>query len=61
MELIITVYNMERSMNILGIDDLLKKLQAWTPDHKKAWLNLSEMNKKQAVVHILNFEQRFAA
>lgn len=59
--LIMTVYNMKRSMNILGIDDLLKKLHAWKPDYKKAWLNRSEMNKKQAVIHILNFEQRIAA
>ena len=59
--LIMTVYNMKRSMNILGIDDLLKKLHAWKPDYKKVWLNLSEMNKKQAVIHILNFELRIAA
>ena len=59
--LIMTVYNMKRSMNILGMEDLLKKLNAWKPDYKKARLNSSEMNKKQVVIHALFFEQRFAA
>jgi len=59
--LIMTVYNMKRSMNILGIEDLLKKLHAWKPDYKKAWLNFFEMNKNEAVIHTLIFPQKFAA
>ncbi len=59
--LIMMVYNMKRSINILGIEDLLKKLDAWKPKYPKAWLNLFEMNKKEAVIHILNFEPRIAA
>ena len=36
MALIMTVYNMKRAINILGIDQLLAKLQTWKPDYKKA-------------------------
>jgi transposase len=36
MALIMTVYNMKRAMNILGIEQLLAKLQTWKPDYKKA-------------------------
>ena len=59
--LIMTVYNMKRAMNILGIEDLLKKLQAWKPKYLKAWLNSFEMNKNEAVIHTLFFENKIAA
>ena len=32
--LIMTVYNMKRCMNILGIEDLLKKIKKWVPNYK---------------------------
>ena len=35
MALIMTVYNMKRAINILGIEPLLAKLQTWKPDYKK--------------------------
>ena len=35
MALIMTVYNMKRAINILGIEQLLEKLKAWKPDYKK--------------------------
>jgi transposase len=35
MALIMTVYNMKRAINILGIEKLLEKLKAWKPDYKK--------------------------
>jgi hypothetical protein len=35
MALIMTVYNMKRAINILGIEPLLAKLQTWKPDCKK--------------------------
>jgi len=35
MALIMTVYNMKRAINILGMDELLEKLKAWKPDYKK--------------------------
>ena len=44
MALIMTVYNIKRSINILGIENLLSKLQNWKPDYAKAskfWLKRS--------------------
>ena len=44
MALIIKVYNIKRSINILGIENLLAKLQNWKPDYAKAsklWLKRS--------------------
>lgn len=34
MALIMTVYNMKRCMNILGIEDLLEKIKTWVPNYK---------------------------
>lgn len=36
MALIMTVYNMKRAINILGIEKLLEKLKIWKPDYPKA-------------------------
>ena len=33
--LIMTVYNMKRSMNILGFEKLLERLKSWTPDYRR--------------------------
>lgn len=38
MALIMTVYNMKRAINILGIEKLLEKLKGWKPDYKKVAL-----------------------
>lgn len=38
MALIMTVYNIKRSINILGIEDLIAKLKTWKPDYAKASL-----------------------
>ncbi len=38
MALIMTVYNMKRAINILGIEKLLYKLKTWKPNYKKATL-----------------------
>ena len=35
MALIMTVYNLKRAMNILGIEKLIEKLKTWKPDYKK--------------------------
>jgi hypothetical protein len=32
--LIMTVYNLKRCMNILGIEPLLEKLKNWVPNYK---------------------------
>jgi radical SAM protein with 4Fe4S-binding SPASM domain len=36
MALIMTVYNMKRAINIMGIEKLLGKLKTWKPDYAKA-------------------------
>lgn len=38
--LIMTVYNLKRSINILGITDLLLKIKSWKPDYAKVFLAL---------------------
>ena len=37
MALIMTVYNMKRAINILGIEKLLAKLKTWKPEYKKSF------------------------
>ena len=38
MSLVMTVYNMKRSMNILGVTELISRLQTWTPNYKEVVL-----------------------
>jgi hypothetical protein len=42
MALIMTVYNMKRAINILGMEKLLAKLKAWKPDYDKATVRFSK-------------------
>ena len=50
MALILTVYNMKRAINILGIEKLLAKLHTWKPDYKKA----SVIAQKTLVLKLFN-------
>jgi hypothetical protein len=59
--LIMTVYNMKRTINILGFDKLMEKLNAWKPEYKKEWLYAQKINKQQAVIRTLYFETKLAA
>lgn len=59
--LIMTVYNMKRTINILGFDKLMEKLQAWKPEYKREWLYPQKMNKTEAVIRTLFFEIKMAA
>lgn len=59
--LIMTVYNMKRTINILGFDKLMQKLDAWKPEYKKVWLCQHLTNKKQALIRTLFFEIQIAA
>ncbi|MFO0479516.1 MAG: IS1182 family transposase, partial [Bacteroidota bacterium] len=59
--LIMTVYNMKRSLNILGFDKLMEKLHAWKPEYKKDWLYQHSTDKKQALIRVLFFEVQIAA
>ena len=45
MALIMTVYNIKRSLNILGISELMAKLHKWSPDYEKA----TYFGKKRAI------------
>lgn len=62
MALIMTVYNMKRAMNIVGIEKLIEKLKTWKPDYKKAacfyqkaqkWLPQMRLDKR----YFLTFPQ----
>lgn len=59
--LIMTVYNMKRTINILGFDKLMQKLRTWKPEYKKEWLCQHSTNKKQALIRTLFFESQIAA
>jgi transposase len=59
--LIMTVYNMKRTINILTFDTLMQKLNAWTPEYKKEWLYQHSTNKKGAIIRTLFFETKMAA
>ena len=45
--LIMTVYNLKRTITLLGIEDLTEKLKKWKPDYKKATLALKSVLKEQ--------------
>ena len=59
--LIMTVYNMKRTLNILGFDELMKKPDAWKLEYKKEWLFSQKTNKKQALIRTLFFEYKMTA
>lgn len=52
--LIMLVYNIKRSINILGVTDLIAKLQAWnTPYKRKAWLFIKTIYLKLFLAPII--------
>jgi len=59
--LIMTVYNIKRSVNILGFDELMKKLNAWKPKYKKEWLYSQKTNTHKCFIATLDFETKMAA
>lgn len=59
--LIMTVYNMKRSLNILGFENLMQKLNAWKPNYKKEWLYSQKMNNHSCFIATLYFETKMAA
>jgi len=48
--LIMTVYNMKRTINILGFDKLMEKLRSWKPQYKKSWGYKQLINTTRAVM-----------
>jgi len=59
--LIMTVYNMKRTMNILGFDKLMEKLHAWKPKYNKNWACLAKTSQNTTVIRTLFFENKMAA
>lgn len=50
--LIMLVYNMKRTINILGMDDLMEKLKNWTPNYDKiVWLRSKRAHFKPHTAH----------
>ena len=61
MALIMTVYNIRRCMTILGMQDLIAKIKAWTPNYKGiAWLQTKVMQLK-CITRIIFLQNKFAA
>ena len=56
--LIMLVYNIKRSINILGVPDLIAKLKAWNSPYKaKAWLFI-KMSYLKLFLTVLNFQNK---
>lgn len=50
MALIMTVYNMKRAINIMGIEKLMEKLKTWKPNYPKATMP----TQKRAILSLLD-------
>ena len=61
MALIMTVYNIKRSINIMGIEKLIAKLKTWKPDYKKACCVYSKTTSLEAQQRLINIEMKLAA
>jgi transposase len=62
--LIMTVYNLKRSMNILGIENMIKKIKKWKPNYKAiVWLYKKWQNRScfKAIQAPKIFEYKIAA
>jgi transposase len=60
MSLIMTVYNMKRTINILGFDKLMEKLRSWKPKYKKSWGYKQISNNLRAVIISFMPRMKFA-
>ncbi len=59
--LICLVYNLKRSINILGIPELLEKLQNWQPNYKRIARLCQKLLRLQLFYALQNFGGRVAA
>jgi hypothetical protein len=48
-----TVYNIKRTLNILGFEELMRKLDFWNPAYKMDWLCVEKNKQKRS--HYKNF------
>ena len=61
MALIMTVYNMKRTINILGMEKLLKKIKNWKPNYKRITAPKSKSNQFNAICGLQIFFSKIAA
>lgn len=61
MALIMTVYNFKRVINILGINEFLKKIKKWKPDYSKIKLYFQKTGFIPEFKRTIIFELKFAA
>jgi hypothetical protein len=61
MSLVMTVYNMKRSINILGVSDLISRLKTWKPDYERVALFYENRLIYLLNEHIFYEELRLAA
>lgn len=61
MALIMTVYNMKRAINILGMEKLLAKLRTWKPDYDKATASSSKRGILRLFAVSYNFRLQMEA
>ena len=59
--LIMTVYNMKRCMNILGMDDLIEKIKKWAPNYKGITHAFEKQTCFRALTDSLFHQLKFAA
>ena len=59
--LIVMVYNMRRSITILGVPELLEKIKKWKPDYKRIRLCSSKVIRLQEIRAHFEMLQRKAA
>ena len=61
MSLIMLVYNIKRTINILGIESLIAKLKKWTPDYKKRAQFFQHVTNFKPLYDFQIFQQQLAA
>ena len=59
--LIMTVYNMKRCMNILGMDELIEKIKTWVPNYKGITHIINKSTSFEAITAPFFHQQKFAA
>lgn len=61
MSLIMTVYNIKRTINILGMENLLEKIKNWVPNYKGIASTFSKPTHLNAICKLQIFFQKIAA
>lgn len=61
MALIMTVYNLKRCMNILGIEPLIEKLKNWVPNYKGITHDITKSTFLNYIRATLFHQQNLAA